>query len=327
MSMREVRLLMVAVCIVTLPWLASCSREQPTGSKRAAALPSARPAARLLTARVQPDGVEWLLQDAGGGLPQSLGLAAADAVLWALDDSRGDFYYVAGDAVWRDSWRNTTEPAARVAGIPAFSGIVHAVWIDLESGELTLLEMRQPTSAEALNMNPEPPDARPFWALLWRLHEGRWSTLHRRATSWGSEGAVGPSVFADLRHERGRSVRSVQDSASCPRVCNEPAATPTGVDISNAEEWRELPGSGGNLIFGVALGDTWHVTGPLIMHRAGYPPRALAPGSSDALLLDQRDGHLLVSQTLLPAVAVVINLSSGARRELESSACTPVWVE
>lgn len=317
--------LAVLAC-VALSLLPACSRE-PAPLPAAPAAAFASVPQHVLIAADRGQDVEWRLVDAVAGSSSPLGSAPADAELWALDDGPGDFYFAAGNDVWRGNWRSGVSAPQRLASRPASTGPVHAAWIDTGDGALHALEMREPTPAEAKGMKAEPPDARPYWAVLWRLDQGAWSMVARRATSWGSDGSLGPGVFDDLRRERGRSARALDDAASCVRLCDRDAPAPVGVDPAEAQEWRAWPDSDASLVFGVAMGDSWHPVGPVLARDGQGQLRVLLAGGGEALRLQRRQGLLLVSRATLPAAAVVIDLASGAQRTLDSSATSPAWVD
>ena len=306
--------------------LSGCSREAapPAASTSATAPPASVPArtAQVLIAAPRPDGAEWLLVDPNSGEARSLGTSPPRAELLALDDSAGDFYYRTGDVLWRDNWRAIERAAVRVAAAPPVTGTLHALWVDAGDGRLRALEMREPTAFEVKGMRAEPPDARPYWALLWVYRDGEWTLQERRPTSWAADGTVGPAVFDDLHKERGRSARSIDDASSCVRLCDESTELPPGVDPGQAEEWRALTYHGGRMVFGVLLGDTWHPVGPVVSQG-----RMVAPGAGESLRLQLRDDRLLVAPAALPTVAVVIELATGSRRELPTSATPPAWVD
>lgn len=310
-------------------FLASCSRPDTPAVTAAAssATASSPPAAQVLLAEPRGADAAWQRIDPATGQATALGTSPAPVELWALDDDRGEFYFRSGPAVWRDSWRSPDAAATRVAALPPLSGLLHAAWIDAADGGLRVLEMREPEPAEARRMRPEPPDARPYLALVWAWRDGSWVQVARRPTSWGADGAVGPAVADDLRHERGRSARRVDDSAACAMLCEDEAAAPAGVASDTTEDWRVLPGSGGRVRFGVALGDAWQPVGPVTLDDGGGPARMLWPADPAGLRL-HLDGHrLMVAPTGLPAAASVVDLGTNTQRSLPASLTPPVWVE
>jgi hypothetical protein len=270
----------------------------------------------------------WKLADAGGAASEHVvGTVHAKAELWALDDERGQFYLRAGDGVWRGSWRGADEPLQRLGGLPAAKGALHAAWIDARSGDLRALEMRKPSAAEARRMKTEPPDARPYWAVLWGMKGAGWVELMQRATSWGADGSVGPAVLDDQRHQRGRSARSLADTASCATLCDETAPLPKGIEAPDAEEWRALPGTAGRVQFGVALGDRWHVVGPVVLQQPGAAARVVVPTQGQALHLQLRNRRLLVSGDESAKATWVIDLDTAQVLTLAATPTLPVWVD
>ncbi len=201
---------------------------------------------------------------------------------------------------------------------------MYAAWLDAASGQLQVLEMREATPAERKRIKLQPPDSSPYVAVLWTLTEGRWRIREARDTSWGSDGSLGPAVFDDLRRERGRSARRADDDASCVRLCDQTATAPAGMQANDAEEWRVLPGSNGQIVFGVALGDGWHVVGPVGSTATG---KILHAASANELRLHWHQARLLVAPVRLPAVATVYDFASGARQMLPLSNTAPVWVD
>lgn len=316
--------------------LAACSRDPaplpqaapaPASTAASAPSPAANPQ-RVLIAAPQAQGVEWRLVDAGSGGSRSLGAAASDVELWALDDSRGDFYFASATAIWRGNWRQQSQPVQppqRLASQPALEGALYAAWVDAGSGGLQAIEMREPKPAEAKRMKADPPDARPYWALLWTLGKDGWTVLEKRSTSWGADGSVGPAVFDDKRKEQGRSARTLDDAASCVKLCDDSVPAPAGVDPGEAQEWRTLPGTG--LLFGVALGDAWHPLGPVLASAADGRTRVLHSGGAEPLRLQWRHNRLLLSAATLPTEASVVDGQSDQRRALGTSATPPAWVD
>lgn len=309
-----------------------CTRDEPTPAAApkpvAASAPArAAPAPALLLASADAGGTAWFVEDAAGGPGRAVGKSAGAASLWALDDPQGAFYARSGDGVWRGAWRVPDAPMQRMAGLPGTIGEVQAAWIDASTGGLRALEMRQPTAGEARSMSREPPDARPYWALLWRLQDGAWKTLERRATSWGVDGSVGPAIFDDLRRERGRSARGADDAASCVALCDDTVEAPAGIDPGPAEEWRSLPGSAGRVVFGVALGDRWHPVGPVVLLQPGQGPRSVAAAQAQGLRLQRHGDWLLVTSAELPAKPRLVDLRDGSTRDLRETVTQPVWVD
>lgn len=321
------RALLVLSCIPLI--LAACSRPDTpvvaaTGSRTPAPSPSGP---QVLIA--EPRGAEaaWQRVDPVTGQATALGVSSTPVELWALDDDRGEFYFRSGQAVWRDSWRSSDATATRVAALPPLTGLLHAAWVDANDGGLRVLEMREPPPAEAQRMHPEPPDARPYLALVWAWRDGAWVQVAQRPTAWGADGAIGPAVADDLRHERGRSARRADQSAACEALCEDEAAAPMGVASDTTEDWRVLPGSGERVRFGVALGDTWQPVGPVTLDDGGGQARMLWPADPAGLRL-HLDGHrLMVAPTGLPAAAAVIDLDTSTQRLLPTSLTPPVWVE
>lgn len=317
----------VLLCIPLI--LAACTRPDAPAVAAAASAPPALPAAGPQVLLAEPRGADaaWQRIDPATGQATALGVSSAPVELWALDDDRGEFYFRSSQAVWRDSWRSSDAPATQVAPLPPLAGLLHAAWVDATDGGLRVLEMREPPPAEARRMHPEPPDARPYLALVWAWRDGAWVQVAQRPTAWGADGAVGPAVADDLRHERGRSARRVDESAACATLCDHEAAAPAGVASDTTEDWRVLPGSGGRVRFGVALGDTWQPVGPVTLDDAGGAARMLWPADPAGLRL-HLDGHrLMVAPTGLPAAASVIDLGTNTQRSLPASLTPPVWVE
>lgn len=317
-------------CLSALAVLSACSRpDTPAPMATPVASGPVTPAstARVLVALPQGDGAVWQAIDPATGEARALGEAPRPVELWALDDARGEFYYRGGDAVWRDSWRAAEVAATRMAGLPPVTGVLHAAWVDAADGGLRVLEMHEPSDAEGQDMAPEPPDARPYLARLWAWRDGTWVQLAQRETSWGADGAVGPAVVDDLRQERGRSAQRVDAAAACPDLCEEEADAPTGVVADTAEEWRVLPGSGGRVRFGVALGERWQPVGPVTLGEGRGPARLLWPADPQGLRLHRHGDHLLVAPAHPPADAAVVELGTGAQQALPPSLTPPVWVE
>lgn len=310
-----------------------CTRDEPAppaASRSAAASAAARPApapALLLLAAADPSGTAWFADDAHGGAARAVGRSAGPATLWAVDDPQGMFYARSGDGLWRGTWRPPEAPMQRVAGLPGAVGELHAAWIDAATGGVRALEMRPATAAEARTMSREPPDARPYWAVLWALQDGVWTSVERRATSWGVDGSVGPAIFDDLRRERGRSARSADDAASCVALCDDTVEAPAGIDPGPAEEWRSLPGSAGRVVFGVALGERWHPVGPVVLLQPGQAPLRVAAAQVQGLRLQRRGDWLLVTPAELPATPRLVDLRDGRTRDLRETVTQPVWVD
>lgn len=316
--------------------LQACSPEsaQPAAASAPAASAAAAPGPQLLLALSQADGVDWQRVDGASGQVHSLGRSPAAVELWALDDASGDFYFAAEQAVFRGNWRGAGRAPQRLGPLPPAPGRLVAAWLDAGSGTLRAIEMREPTRAEARRMTAEPPDAQPYWAVLWAHSAQGWAETDKRATSWGSDGSLGPAVLDDKRQLRGRSARALDDAAGCAaQLCDHEAPAPAGVAPAAADEWRSLELPGTRLVFGVALGDSWHPVGPLLALSDAAPPRLLLQGSAEALRLQPHQGRLLVSpqqpQTAASGAvpARVIDLASGKSLLLGPAATLPVWVD
>lgn len=303
--------------------LCACSRDPAT--------PTQAPRPLLLLAVVHEGGSQWLLLDPADGARHLLGSSSADSELLAVDDEAGEFIYRSGDSLVRDSWRARGGAATPLGALPPIGARVHALWIDRDSRTLTAIEMREPSGDESAQLRPEPPDARPVWAVLWRFQDGRWQQRERRASAWGVAGAAGAGVLDDLRAERGRSRRTIDDAASCASaLCDdEPEAALTaglaGAD-DEPDEWRRLPLAGGQLLFGVGFGETWHPVGPLRFVPAGQVARPLPVDAGMALRLQPREAWLLVSPELPPGPAWLFELPSSRRVPLGTVVTTPAWV-
>lgn len=305
---------------------ASSAAAPPTAQASAASAP---PAA-LLMAVPEGDAVHWRRVDAASGQVAALGQARAPVELLALDDTTGEFYFSAEGGLWRDSWRQPAQAAVRLAGLPSLRGVLHAVWVDAADGALRAIEMREATATEQRGMKLEPPDAQPYWAVLWMLQDGTWVQREKRATAWGVDGSVGPAVLDPLRHERGRSARRVDDAASCISLCDEDADTPPGVASDVAEEWRQLPHSGGRLRFGVALADRWQPVGPVVWLAPGGAARMATPAQPEGLrlLLNSRWALVWPQAAGTPAQATtLVNLETGTATLLPASVTLPAWVQ
>lgn len=307
--------------------LCACSRDPATPATAPA--PATRPL--LLLAVVQEGATQWLWLDPADGSRHPLGSSAADSELLAVDDEAGEFIYRSGDTLVRSSWRARAGAATSLGALPPIDGRLVALWIDRDSRTPMAIEMREPSAGAPAQWQPEPPDARPVWAVLWRWQDGRWQQRERRASAWGAAGAAGAGVLDDLRFERGRSRRTIDDAASCASaLCDdEPEAALTagwaGADDA-PDEWRRLPLAGGQLLFGVGFGETWHPVGPLRFVPAGQPARLLPVDAGMALRLQPRDAWLLVSPELPPGPAWLFELPSGRRVPLGTVVTTPAWV-
>jgi hypothetical protein len=318
--------------VLALLLAAACSRE-PAEAPAVAVAPApaatAGSAPAVLLARVQADAITWLLVQADG-TARPLGHSSRDTELLAVDDAAGRFVYRDGARLWQQSWRAPAPPQP-LAERPPLTGALHAAWLDRDSGLLHVLEMREPTPAERRAMKPEPPDAEPVWAVLWRHTDGRWQAVERRATAWGGAGAA---VFDDLRHERGRSARTVASAASCEStLCDDVAPADLvrrlGERAGQAEEWRRVAVPGGWLLFGVGLGETWHPTGPFLYVPAdGAGPVPVAVTAADeALHLQPKGARLLVSPAAPPGPAHLVQLPHGPVIPLGEVATMPAWID
>lgn len=288
---------------------------------------SSRSQGTLLLAYAGAEQSVWLAQNADGSPPRTLGTTPGAATLWALDDTQGVFYARSEDALWQGSWRGAEGSPQRVSGLPPAAGAVHAAWVDAGTGALRALEMLPATAVEARDMLREPPDARPYWAVLWELQAGIWRILERRPTSWGVDGSVGPTIFRDLWRERGRSARAIEEGASCVTLCDESVEAPLGVDAGSAEEWRALPGTEGRVVFGVALGEVWHPVGPVLLRLPGQGARVVAAGNDQGLHLQRHGDWLLVTPAELPSAPRLIDLRDGSARDLRETLVQPAWVD
>ena len=322
---------------------AACSRQgdadAPAASATAAsaaAPPAAQasaasaPPAALLMAVPEGDAVHWRRVDAASGQAVALGQARAPVELLALDDTTGEFYFSAEGGLWRDSWRQPAQPAVRLAGLPPLRGVLHAVWVDAADGALRAIEMREATATEQRGMKVEPPDAQPYWAVMWRLQGAAWVQHEQRATAWGVDGSVGPAVLDPLRHERGRSARRVDDAASCISLCDEDTDTPPGIAADVAEEWRQLPHSGGRLRFGVALADRWQPVGPVVWLAPGVAAKMATPAQPEGLRLLHNGRWTLVwpqAAGALVQATTLVNLETGTATPLPASVTLPAWVQ
>lgn len=292
--------------------------------------PASAPPAALLMAVPEGDAVHWRRVDAASRQAAALGQAKAPVELLALDDTTGEFYFSAEGGLWRDSWRQTAEPAVRLAGLPPLRGVLYAVWVDAADGALRAIEMREATASERRGMKVDPPDAQPYWAVLWMLQGGAWVQREQQATAWGVDGSVGPAVLDPLRRERGRSARQLDDAASCISLCDDDADAPAGVASDVAEEWRQMPHSGGRLRFGVALADRWQPVGPVVWLAPGGTARMATPALPEGLRLQANGRWALVwpQATGTPAQAsTLVDLDNGNTTALPASVTLPAWVQ
>jgi hypothetical protein len=317
--------------VLAMLLVAACSRPAEPPAVAAVATPpaAAGSAPAVLLAHVEADATAWLLVQADGA-SRPLGRSGRDSELLAIDDPAGRFVYRDGARLWQQSWRAPAPPQL-LAERPPLTGALHAAWLDRASGLLHVLEMREPTAAERRAMKADPPDAKPVWAVLWRHADGRWQAVERRATAWGGAGAA---VFDDLRHERGRSARTVANAASCEStLCDDVAPADLlgrlGAHSGQAEEWRRVPVPGGWLLFGVGLGETWHPTGPFLFVPAdGAGPVSVAVAPADeALHLQPKGARLLVSPAAPPGPAHLVQLPHGPVIPLGEAATTPAWID
>lgn len=322
--------------IVLLAWLSlattACfikdSPSEVNAVNSATGAPTARPT-KVLTGVSQSEGIDWLLIDPATGAAEPLGHSAPGGELLVVDDAPGEYYFRDEAFIWKDSWRVPAAVAQKIAPWPPISGITHAVWLDEQAGAPRLLEMREPTAAETNGMSAEPPDARPYWAVLWGFDDGAWREIERRATSWGADGTLGPAAMDDLRRERGRSARAIDDAASCAgNLCSEsPPGPPEGFKGQAPEDWRVAVVTGGRLWLGVALGDKWHPVGPLLLEKPRATPQVLPASTGAPLRLQVQGAQLLVSPETPPGAVYVIDLTTASRRDLTDTGTLPAWVK
>lgn len=302
-----------------------------------------------------PAGFSWKLWDSNNNAVRTLlvGREKPRQIFWAAEEAAA--YFLLGDEVFRISLLERTPTPTSLGRLPKGSNPVDALWLEQKTRRIRIAAMQAVRGNVVDKLNgrtvfrmPDgailPADDLPAWGqphlvVVWEMVDkaGRWSMVERRATKSDAGDTPDLAVIADLRREHGHSNQALLRSYTCdneqcrhdvPPALVRSASKLVGRSLNEDDLSLWTPESGGAaLLFGTVMGDTLHITAPILLVEGdAKAPSLLKIGQRGQLGLGVHAGWLLIADESSGARPIVVDMQRRAIRFQPKQAFDAVWV-